>query len=164
MLTMMEATTIMEGGWEDPPEIRGQGQDRGRDPPGAAAGRGPGVLPPWERRQQDRGPGCGQGWDQDCAVGGCGGKRSGRSRGRGGGGRRRDDGDGDNDNNKNIGDNGKDGDDGGGGRRGSGNCNGNVRNLESGMRRGGKGSILIPAALTHICPCRRPHLCPCRHY
>ena len=63
---------MKEGGWEDPPETRGLGQDQGRELPGAAAGRGPGVLPPWERRQQDRGPGCGQGWDRDCAVGGCG--------------------------------------------------------------------------------------------
>ena len=47
-----------------------------------------------------------------------------------------DDNDCDNNDNGNIGEYGEYIDDGGGGRRGSGNCNGNVRSVESGMRRG----------------------------
>ena len=48
MVTSMEATTIMDGGWEDPPAKRGIDQYQGQDTPGAAAGRGLGVLPPQE--------------------------------------------------------------------------------------------------------------------
>ena len=47
-------------------------------------------------------------------------------------------------------DNGKDIDDGRGGMRCSGNCSGNVVIVDSGMRRGGKGSIPIPAALANL--------------
>ena len=54
--------------------------------------------------------------------------------------------DGDNDNDGNIGDDGKDVEYGGGGRRDSGNCNGNFRSADLGMRRGGNGLIPIPAA------------------
>ena len=49
--TETEAKTMTEGGWEDPPATRGIGRDRGRDPAGETAVRGPGVTPPWERRR-----------------------------------------------------------------------------------------------------------------
>ena len=45
-----------------------------------------------------------------------------------------------------LGGNVKEGDDGGGGRRGRVNYSGNVRSADSRMRRGEKGSILIPVA------------------
>ena len=91
------------------------------------------------------------------------GERSGRSGG--GGGRNNNNDDDDNDDDGNIGDDGEDGDDGGVGRRGSGNCNGIVGSAYSGIRRGGKGSIPIPAALAYFPRCRRcrPHSCPYRH-
>ena len=46
-----EATTMTEGEWEDSRATRGLDQDRRQDPPGAAAGRGPGVPTSWERPQ-----------------------------------------------------------------------------------------------------------------
>ena len=81
--TAMDAMTMVEGVWEDPPATRGLGQNRGRDPPRAAAGRGLGVTPPRERRRQDQEPGRGQGMYQYRVVGGCG-EWSGRSGGGGG--------------------------------------------------------------------------------
>ena len=51
-----------------------------------------------------------------------------------------------NNDDRNIGVYGKEEDDGGGGMRGSNNCNVNVGSENSGMRRGGKGSLPIPAA------------------
>ena len=47
-VTATEATTITEGEWEDPLTTQRLGRDQGQDPPGAAAGRGPWVPPPWE--------------------------------------------------------------------------------------------------------------------
>ena len=64
-------------------------------------------------------------------------------------------GDNNNRNNNEKGDIGKDGEDrdgGRGGRMGSGDCKGNVISADSGMRRGGKGSILILAALADSLP------------
>ena len=78
------------------------------------------------------------------------GGRSGRSRGDSSGGRKDDNGD--NDEDGDIWYNGEDGNDGGGWRRDSVNFNGNVKSYESGMRRGGKGSIQIPSALFNSPP------------
>ena len=46
-VTEIEETTMTEGEWEDPRTTQGLGQDQGRDHPGAVAGRGRGVPPPW---------------------------------------------------------------------------------------------------------------------
>ena len=70
--TVTEATTIMEGEWEDHPAMQVIGQYQGRDIPEAIV-RGPGVSPPQERQRRDRGPGRGQGQDRDRVVGGFGG-------------------------------------------------------------------------------------------
>ena len=75
------------------------------------------------------------------------GERIGRSGGGGDGGRS--DNDGENDDVRNIGDDGEDRDDGGGVTRGIGNCNGKIGSADLGMRRGGKGLILIPSALAN---------------
>ena len=73
------------------------------------------------------------------------GEQSGRS-GRGGDGGHNDNG-GYNDDNGKIGDDGEDRHEGVGGMMGSGKCNGNIGSADSGMRRGGKGLILIPLSL-----------------
>ena len=80
------------------------------------------------------------------------GELSGRSRGDGRGGRDNENEDEDNDDDGNVGDNGEGGYDGGGKRKGGGNYNGNVGSVDSGMRRGGKGSIPIPVYLDNLPP------------